>query len=80
MPSADSCSTLLRIALRLCGSTPTVGSSRMSSRRPVQQSDADVQPPLHAPGEVLRLLPGALGESDHRQDLIYTVIAYAYRW
>ena len=45
MPSRP---TVSRIALRLWGSTPTVGSSRIEQLGPVQQTGGHVGPPFHA--------------------------------
>ena len=47
-----------RIALRLCGSTPTVGSSRQATAEAGQQPDADVEPALHAAAERGGPVPG----------------------
>jgi hypothetical protein len=57
-----SASTASRMLLRLCGSTPTVGSSRMSRLRFVQQTHRDVRPALHAPRVGLDAVLGPVGE------------------
>ena len=67
MPARLSSLTLSRMCRRLWGSMPTVGSSRMSSLRPVHERDADVDPPLHAAREFGDRLPLALLQPDDLQ-------------
>ena len=51
MPAPLSCSTLSRMALRLCGSTPDGRFVQNQEARRVQEADADVEAPLHAARE-----------------------------
>ena len=58
------------MALRLCGSTPTVGSSSTSSCGLVQQPGGDVGPPLHAARVALDPVVGPVGETHDREDVV----------
>ena len=70
MPSTDSASTDSRIALRDCGSTPTVGSSRISSvgrwSRPMPMLSRRFMPPEYSLLQVL----GTVGEPDQLEHLV----------
>jgi len=40
----------------------------------VEQADADVQAPLHAPGEAVRAIAGPVGQVDDGQDLVHAAV------
>ena len=55
------------MALRLCGSTPTVGSSSRRIWGSCSRRRGQVQPPLHAAAEVPDRVLGAIGQSGDLQ-------------
>src|SRR5260370_37411304 len=70
LPRSFSASRFSKMALRLCGSTPTVGSSSKKNLRIVKQGGRQVQTPLHASAERFHFVAGAIGESDQMQDAV----------
>src|SRR5260370_9064307 len=70
LPRSFSASRFSKMALRLCGSTPTVGSSSKKNLRIVKQGGRQVQTPLHASAERFNFVAGAIRESDQIQDVV----------
>ena len=66
--------TLSKMWLRLCGSTPTVGSSRNSSRGWWTKPRGDVDAALHPAGEVFDGVVGAVGQGDDAQHVIHAFL------
>ncbi len=74
MPSLRSASTSAHSSWRTCGSSPTVGSSRSTSRGPVDERARDQQPPPHAARELVDARVAPVDELRHLERALDRVV------